>query len=569
MIIKKNNKKNLFLFLSYPLIIFLVVLYRLTLGVGYSDKIFFGDESYYASFIDGWLKLGIGHNYNLMIHQTASWLIYPFSLFYRWLMGDLTGIILFFRILYLALSFLAAISFFCLGKRITSITNTTLVSLMIFLFIPFSLPTISYNTLGMLGLLIALCLFAIVILDLNKKIHWSAFWGSAIFGSIAIIAYPSLIFAALFFLILTYFLLPSMEERLVLFRYGLAAIFCLITLGILLCLTLGLPHVLEMASFTNELNQVSNLSQKWKLAKSFLLSSPQFFLLTITGLILALFKAFYFKNNSLRWFNYIFFGNIIYFCLVSKPILFLNSHDFLFIMALAGIYIPLQNLNRNRFPSIINILYLTSLMAGLVTTATATYSLFNFCIGSLLAASLSILLINQNSKFSNQKKEHQYNQFIFILFLISSHLVMLFSSYSLLYGEEIHPLKAPSVRISEGIFAGLLTTLEKSKTIQDINNILPQNIYDKSLTVFGNQGCYLLTSLTPKSLATWDGKINDNNRVITFFKDKKNLPDFILEVTDYFNPPLNKAYKDLLEQYRLKKKLSNERIKLQLYELSV
>jgi hypothetical protein len=46
--------------------ILMVLTYRLTLGVN------LGDEAYYATFLDDWLKQGVGGSRNLVLHQTAE-----------------------------------------------------------------------------------------------------------------------------------------------------------------------------------------------------------------------------------------------------------------------------------------------------------------------------------------------------------------------------------------------------------------------------------------------------------------------------------------------------------------
>lgn len=68
---------------------------RLTIGIDLSD------ESYYAAFVDGWLKTGIEQSRNLMIHQTADFLIYPLALVFRAVNGGSDGLVLFLRLIYL------------------------------------------------------------------------------------------------------------------------------------------------------------------------------------------------------------------------------------------------------------------------------------------------------------------------------------------------------------------------------------------------------------------------------------------------------------------------------------
>ena len=58
-------------FVVGTVIVFLA--YRMSIGIDLSD------ESYYVSFIDGWLKTGIQASSTLGMHQTAALLVYPFA----------------------------------------------------------------------------------------------------------------------------------------------------------------------------------------------------------------------------------------------------------------------------------------------------------------------------------------------------------------------------------------------------------------------------------------------------------------------------------------------------------
>jgi len=42
-----------------------------------------GDESYYALYVDDWLKGDIGSSTYLVLHQTAALLVFPFAWLYR------------------------------------------------------------------------------------------------------------------------------------------------------------------------------------------------------------------------------------------------------------------------------------------------------------------------------------------------------------------------------------------------------------------------------------------------------------------------------------------------------
>jgi hypothetical protein len=551
----------------YFLLLLLLMTYRITIGVDLSD------ESYYASFLDGWLKLGMGHSPNLMLHQTASWLIFPFAAFYHWFFGDM-GLILFLRILYVTLSFATMLCFFCFAKHIAPVYLAALVSGMVFLFIPWSLPTLSYNTLGMLSMFMALCLFGMLILNLEKRVHRLTFLSSCFLWAVAIISYPPLMLVLLFFLFTAYFFLSNQKARHLIKNYTLYSVFILGFLSILLLFTLGIHHVKAMLSFTDAVNHVSDgFSRKWAMVWNFFSQNTLFFILSLAGLILGLGKTFFDTQKFVPpiipqlvyGLSYLFLGSVFYFCLFSNNVLFLHSHDFIFILALAGLYIPLQTIFYQTYPPIIALLYCTSLFAGLVTTAIAYNNLYNFHLGGFLAACLSLLFML--SKLPLPRVRYFFLTFIF---MVGANCVMLASDYHYIYGERLNPLQYPSVRIQQGIFAGLRTSISKANIIYQIQQFLPQHIFDKSLVVFGlNSGAYLLTSLSAQALVTWNWETVEGDTVdkaiTNFYQIKNNQPDFIFRFKDQWSLPLNQTEQFLMANYHLIKEIKTSEILLQLY----
>lgn len=560
---KPVANKAYFFVIPYFLLLFMLVVYRVTIGVDLSD------ESYYTTFIDGWFKFGLGHSPNLMLHQTADWLAYPFAYFYYWLIGSNTGIVLFLRCLYVIFSFLAMLCFFNLSKRITPVLVAALTSGVVFLFMPWSLPTLSYNTIGMLGMLMALCLFAIVILDLEKTMHLRAFLGSCFLWSVAIIAYPTLLIALFFFLSTSYLFLTSQKEGFLLRQYAVGCFLSISLLSLLLVFTLGLHHLYEMLFFTNAVNHVSDgFNRKFTMISHFFSENNWFFIFSVIALVMGVVKAFFYQKHWVTWLNYLFLATLAYFCITfQNRVLFLNSHDFIFILTAFGIYIPIQTIRYRTYPSIIAIIYCTSVLAGLITTATAYNSLYNYHIGGFLAACLSLLFITPSSFLLLRR------YYLMTLgLLMSATTVMIASDYRSIYGEPNNPLELPAVRVSSGVFSGLRTSMLKENIVYNIHHFLPQHTFDKSLAVIGiNSGAYLLTSLRPQTLVTWSwDAISDKaveETIHNHYQIKKNKPDYIFRLIDRWSVPLNQTQQHLMIHYHLLKELKLPEMTLQLYIL--
>ncbi len=127
--------------------------YRLTIGVDLSD------ELYYVTFLDGWLKDGLGHSENLEVHQSAALLVLPAARLYTWIVGSERGLVLFLRFIFLAMACTASVCQYRFIRRVRDEAVAVSSALLVLCFLPFSLPAPSYNTIGMFGMVSALALF--------------------------------------------------------------------------------------------------------------------------------------------------------------------------------------------------------------------------------------------------------------------------------------------------------------------------------------------------------------------------------------------------------------------------
>lgn len=537
----------------YFLFLFCILLYRITIGVDFSD------ESYYASFLTDWLKSGISHSYNLMLHATAAWLIYPFVQIYHNIVANNDAMILFLRFLYLIVSFLSALFFYRFAILHSSYITALLISGMIFLFIPWSLPSLSYNTIGMLAMLMALCLFGI--LENNKFTNKFLLLSSAFFWVISIIAYPTLSLVWLFFIVQV-----SLFYNKNLFLKKYVCLFLLISMFFLILLidTFGLNQLFHMIKFSNSVNHVSDgWNRKMDVAYNLFLQNKIFLLLSLLAITIGLLRSYLSQNKIVNWITWIFLSFLIYFC-ISWPVhvLFLHSHDLIFLLALLGIYVPFQNLFRREDNRILAILYCTSLFAGLVTTFTAYNGLLNFHLGGLLAACLTLLLII--------KENNKLNLMISCFMILGINVVMLVNDFRFIYGENHNPITTENVRIKSGVYAYLLTSTSTANMLHTIQTFLPQIENDKSLLVIGfNAGAYLLTPLFPKTLSTWTVNFSQNDYIdeqfIKFYQTYSHLPDYIFLFFNKHSASLSSGQQLLINKYSLVKEFKNSDVRLQLY----
>ena len=109
----------------------------------------FGDESYYAVFIDDWLKGSIATSTFRTIHQTAALLVYPAALAYARFTGSSDGLFLLLRVLFLAGAVISALTCVVFLKRLGHRLLAWAAGILVISFIPFGLPAPSYNTIGL------------------------------------------------------------------------------------------------------------------------------------------------------------------------------------------------------------------------------------------------------------------------------------------------------------------------------------------------------------------------------------------------------------------------------------
>ena len=130
------------------LLVVTALAWRITIGIDLADK------SYYAIFLDDWLKGGIQSSVLLSPHQSAALLVYPMARAYVAIHGSESGLILFLRTLYLLGSALASACIFAFLRLVSWRGTAWFGALETLAFIPFGLPAPSYNTIGMQALLV-------------------------------------------------------------------------------------------------------------------------------------------------------------------------------------------------------------------------------------------------------------------------------------------------------------------------------------------------------------------------------------------------------------------------------
>lgn len=246
-------------------------------------RIFFGaelsDEAQYVA--SAYLPVVGGKPFfnELFLQQTASLLYSPFVYFYTKILGSTFGLVLFVRHLFFLLllaSTFVCYKYFCLK---ISRAESLLVSSLLLAFIPHSLPSLSYNTVGYLFCGIAL--FGFLLASECKSNKWALLAGVS--AVVSIFAYPTLIVGLTSFFFITSFLVWKNSRRQILASLvGVA-----ICSGVLLALLTfwGWENVLNSYHFSKLFGTLGGLG-KFVIAKNVVLEFfPQTEILLIVFLL--------------------------------------------------------------------------------------------------------------------------------------------------------------------------------------------------------------------------------------------------------------------------------------------
>jgi hypothetical protein len=526
--------------------------FRVTLGVD------LGDESYYAAFVDGWLKTGLADNTFLMIHQTADLVVYPFAVLYHQIRGDSEGLVLFLRLIYLGI---ATASSTCLYQAVAPYRGravATLAAILALLFIPFSLPAPSYNTIGMYALIGALSLFAS---GFNEALATKAsskpaslsrsLWLSGAWWAVGCVAYPPMLapLVALCMLSLLFFR-TGFERRLVL-RYAIACCVLLSIAFVMLCAALGLDHLSRMLRFTNAFNNVSGgVGGKLKTAADAFAAHPRFALICAAAVFVAAMRCL--PAPGWQTFSNVVTGLLVVGVATSPAATFYSrTHDLVLVLAVSGVLVSCRQLilgGTDLRTRVFALISTASFIGGLTTAATAFNGLFNFPVGGFLAACLALVL---------QKLSTRSARAVRLIALGVACCAMAATAFGTYYGQIGAFSYGSSVRVRHGAFAGLRTDAEQASFIAQLTEAIEQQRgCGNKFAVFGTgPGFYLLTTMLPTTLSTWnypgDARNFATDTVKAFYEVPANRPDVLVLNNWQWATPLSASDRTLLERYAL------------------
>ncbi len=508
---------------------------RITKGIDFSD------ESYYAIFVSDWLINGISNSKFLTIHQTAALIVYPAACVYQAITGSIDGLFLFLRYLFLLGNIFSAIFWMFFLRKLGYNLPIWIGGLLVLSFIPFGLPAPSYNTIGSQALTLALAMlgYAILIKD-QPKTQLILFAASALSLSIATIAYPPLVLCTPFL----FFLKPIYASKTPPSQwvYPSFLFMILILSWSAVIYTLSYDKLSNSMIYLSVINDRLNYVHKLNFVMGIFINNKIFTVLCLISIIIGI---------SRKHINTTVFMITICAILLSQlyitPVLFIRSHDTITLLTLTGLGLLFDLRKRASLEErTIALIYTTSLLAALITSITAFHSVFNFCIGAVPAAFLSILPAPQQARQEKHKWVSIFPGIIAIIILLSTSL-------SFYYGET--PNSESREEIKQGFFKGIKAKQDDVVVLNIVRTHISPKLYgDNSLAIVSRIPGIVLelpVHIKMPSVFPLGPDVTEKGLAATlsFYENPKNRPEIVLIYHDPYFEPINPMHTSFYKWY--------------------
>lgn len=503
-------------------IVLILVYRRLYYGVDFTDESFYvalpyrfvlGDKP----FID-----------ELSIVQMSSFLTYPFVNFYIWVMGNSDGLMLFMRNVYLWFNIFVASVVFMAIRKILRWREALIISLIVIVFVPFNIPNLNYNTLGM-GFLTA-GLFSALWVLLNDKNHYHLLF-SSLFFVFAIISYPTLILPVITFILSTLLLYPH-SRKIIFTILSIGLLLPMLIFIILLFVGYGVGNIMNSINYSSSLGvQGGGFDKIIKISKSLLLDPFHVSLIPV-------YLTIYWQRNRIG-IKYIIFTVMLF---LAIPIVYYFYGDNYAEVTVSMRYISfcsffapilyLYTKNNEIAKQFFYVVWLPSFIAGIVVAWTSGNGYVSAAIGLLPGSIITFVLL------AVLLKERMFIDRINIIRFIPPLLavaILLFFQYSSVYRDDkISDLR---VKIENGPYKELYTSEEKNNYIKnmqdDIDKYLQLN--DKILFYDNFPAGYLFNNTRAATNTVWTFPLYqyvgvNRQSTIDYYKKNNIEPDIVVKI---------------------------------------
>jgi hypothetical protein len=517
----------------FALVSVLLLIQRLHYGISLTD------ESYYLASSLSFVHGARPFHSLLGLHQFSALLEALPLQAYITIAHTTERLMLVSRALYLTLGLATAICFYAYSRKLLPAGLGLMASLSFVTFIPFALPNLSYNTLGMNFFAIGASLLGLRIEEGSSKNFlkgelFAIAAGLAFFMSM--VSHPAMLIPTATLIMICWRRFGTKRIMALTATISLA----LLVLLIVLCIEVGVSQLGYNLKFSLAFSKRPPIDKLFMLCEQFLQ-----FCQCKWYLFLCLLPAVISRLNSRAKYSLptltlaIMFPLALAYSLHDPPVLFTQSHDMVLAFALVGL--ALFSLQKVSF---LNTLFWTGIIGGLATSfATSSNGLVNFCVGGFLCVPSTTIEILQRlhrterGSVSVHSKTGQLSasptRLLMIFFALLTQTTFLVASVLNLYGEYGRSYCVS--RIHKGVFRGLFTNPARAKFIETLQERLALHEGNqRSIRVIGDAGGYLLSSLHP-SAPTLN---SDENKWFIplesyykhYYEEKQNRPDLVVVI---------------------------------------
>jgi hypothetical protein len=511
------------------------------------------DESFYLATTDSLISWHKPFVMNVNYAQTASLLMIPFVVAYRTLCPSGEGIVFALRLAYIVLAGGTAVFTFRFAKQTLGTYQAVLLSYVPLVWIPFSLPTLSYNTIGMNFLAIALLLASTG--SAKSQAKWLVV--AALFF-VALVAYPSLAMPVGIFYAAGIWLARD-ETRTVFLR---SVLFLAALIGAAFCVALAWSSWPALSRTLQLIQDVAKERAATRFADfcqelSFKFVGLRLLLMMAIGLGLT-------KQRKARIRSVLLIGLALTFVYIvsTEPALFMASHEIITGLALACSFCflglgkeseaggtPALPLGVEQRLPVLS--FWISIVAGMGSAWSSNNGFMNFAIGATPAVIFGLCALVRRFE-QREASDSRFNwQGAFLLVSVIAALFL--DACSSVYGEYGAHKSDLTYKLETGPFKGLHTTPERGRLLTQLQVALARCQGD-TIYVIGPPGVYLLARQKPLDLTLFH---RDNAKLgayksffESFFAERVHQPDLIVKVEDeWFGQP-NAVDEQLLRHYQ-------------------
>lgn len=462
-----------------------------------SLRLFFGvslsDEAFYVALP---LRFVLGDRFFIddqSVVQLSAILTYPVTKFFLMVRGSTDGIILYFRFLYLVMCLVSSLLSYRTLKQVTTHGESILISALLIAFIPWCLPSVSYNTMGSHFFLMG-CLVCSYFNYQSPKP--SRFLIPGILHGLAPVAVPAYVFPVAAFLLVLFFQ-RQRHRGAILFWYFLG----LLLVGIAILPILSNLWFSDFAAFKVGLHFAGERPPWYRIVR--FLVRKQLWTLSTVALI-------YFLRRKWDW---DLVGILV---LVPIAALFAVADQgaavsllFLADYASVGPLILLLCKDRKTLFPLFKLIWIPSFVAGIATAWGSTVGVINVgfgLIGGALFTSAAIVV------FLRQVYEGRYRyvslgaRFGWLVVLIG---FFLFHQTDVFFETPVATLRT---RVAEGPYRGLFTSSAKAQVITELYRDL-RNLPDRKEPIYFYRhfpAGYLLAMRRPAAPLIWASELESD-----------------------------------------------------------